>query len=204
MKQRPPDEHRGVFFVILLRFTVKTGLKGWLVRPGALVIDLNNVAAESGKILMIELLKNVPLFSALSQEEFGKLQTICRQKHLKAGDVLFKEGDASDFIAVIQSGLVRITKGPDEAEIVILHPTEGLGELSFLDGLARSATATAVEDTEVLKIPSEKLRRLLESEASFSARFYKAAARYVTRRLRNTTEDLEFNKVVLTKHVKYF
>lgn len=76
-------------------------------------------------------------------------------RKIHKGDVLFKEGDVSDAIYVIKSGRIAITKAKGNGEIVLAEKKTGemLGEMAFFDNKPRSATAKAIQDTEIITLP---------------------------------------------------
>ncbi len=80
-------------------------------------------------------------------------------KELKKGDILFREGDASDAMYVIKKGKIAITKakGSSEIELAELGPGEMLGEMAFFDSKPRSAGARAKGDSVVVKLPFSSL-----------------------------------------------
>lgn len=74
------------------------------------------------------------------------------------GEIIFKEGEKGENMFVIQSGQVRITKKTNSGDMTIatLDKGEIFGEMSLFDKLPRSANATAVKETRVLKIDKSK------------------------------------------------
>jgi CRP/FNR family cyclic AMP-dependent transcriptional regulator len=80
-------------------------------------------------------------------------------KKLGKGDILFREGDASDAMYVIKSGRIAITKLKGAAEIPLAEkgPGEMFGEMAFFDNKARSAGAKAMTDAEVIVLPFSAL-----------------------------------------------
>lgn len=78
---------------------------------------------------------------------------------LKKGEILFREGDASDAMYVIKSGRVAITKAKGSSEIILaeLKTGEMLGEMAFFDGKPRSAGARALQETEIVALPFQNL-----------------------------------------------
>ena len=75
-------------------------------------------------------------------------QTATEEKY-KDGDIIFEEGSSGDWIYVIESGAVEISKiMRGEKEILLeLGPGEIIGELGFITKMPRTATATSVGDT---------------------------------------------------------
>jgi len=77
-------------------------------------------------------------------------QTATEEKY-KDGEIIFKEGSSGDWIYVIESGAVEISKkiGGEKVVMVVLKPGEIIGELGFITKTPRTATATAIGDTTV-------------------------------------------------------
>jgi uncharacterized protein (TIGR02266 family) len=65
------------------------------------------------------------------------------------GEIIIEEGSSGDWVYVVQSGTVEITKtiGGKKFVVTVLGPGEVFGELGFLGGVARIATARAVGET---------------------------------------------------------
>ncbi|MFN3201787.1 MAG: Crp/Fnr family transcriptional regulator [Bradymonadia bacterium] len=80
-----------------------------------------------------------------------------------AGSVLFREGDQSREMYVIVSGRVRISKQVRQVDKVIatLPVGEFFGEMATLNRHPRSATATVLEDAELLVVPPEAFDGLI-------------------------------------------
>jgi CRP-like cAMP-binding protein len=80
------------------------------------------------------------------------------------GEVLFREGDTAGSAIVIVSGLVKIHKrGRDGDELILslCGPGDLLGEVTAVQGAARSADAVALEDVEAATVTVADLRALL-------------------------------------------
>ena len=73
---------------------------------------------------------------------------------LSKGELLFKEGEMSRSMYLVQKGMIRIfkAKGDSKIEIDTIRSGQILGELAFLDGLARSASAEALTEVELVEI----------------------------------------------------
>ena len=79
---------------------------------------------------------------------------------LKAGDVLFTEGDPSNAMYVVKSGQLSVFKGKNyhEVELAKIGPDEVVGEMAFFDHQPRSASVRAKKDSEVLELPFNALQ----------------------------------------------
>jgi CRP-like cAMP-binding protein len=77
------------------------------------------------------------------------------RRRFRARQPIFHQGDPGDSLLAVAAGLVRISVTSDKGRDIILSdvgPGEIFGEIALLDGLGRSADATAVTETELLAI----------------------------------------------------
>lgn len=84
------------------------------------------------------------------------------RKHIKKGEVIFREGNFSDCAYIIESGAVEILEinaGEDEV-IGLLKENDIFGEIGLIDGLPRSAMARAAEDSIVHVLSKETFENL--------------------------------------------
>lgn len=89
------------------------------------------------------------------------------RKKVKAGEVIFHEGEGADCGYLVEAGRVEISvnKHGDRVIIASLEEGELFGEVALIDGKDRTATATAVEDSVIFKvIPEQFQRRLKEAD----------------------------------------
>jgi len=106
------------------------------------------------------------IFSGLDPEDLRRLAGISRESSLAAGHGLFEQGDESDGLYVVVSGIVRIyltANDTREATINLLEDGEVIGEMGLLDGLPRSAGAAALTDVKLIFVPREPFLALLET-----------------------------------------
>jgi CRP-like cAMP-binding protein len=87
------------------------------------------------------------------------------QHVVKAGTELFRENDSADGMYVIVRGRISISKqvmtGLDKT-LTVLEDGEYFGEMSLLLNKNRSATATTLEDTTLIKLSRNDFRQLLK------------------------------------------
>jgi CRP/FNR family transcriptional regulator, cyclic AMP receptor protein len=101
---------------------------------------------------------------------------------IKAGSVIFRQGEAADQLFVIKSGEVRIQIG--NRTITELSAGDIFGEMALIDNEPRSATAVAMTDVELVPV-SEKQFLFLVSQTPY---FALKVMRVLARRLRATTK----------------
>ncbi len=86
-------------------------------------------------------------------------------RDLGSGTVIFRQGDEGDDAYIVESGDVEISLDIDGEKTIIanLGPGEIFGEMALIDDSVRSATAMAVEDTELLVLKRDRLMRPIEA-----------------------------------------
>jgi CRP/FNR family transcriptional regulator, cyclic AMP receptor protein len=95
---------------------------------------------------------------ALSEGNVDDLRALGRVRRYPIGARLFSERDDGDAVFVLMSGRVKLSCATDtgrEALLGIREPGELIGEMSAIDRVPRSATATALEAVEVLVLSSD-------------------------------------------------
>ena len=102
-----------------------------------------------------ELLRTVPIFAELSEEDVVSLARLTTRRRCPKETVVFFENEEGDSFFMILEGRIKVTiLGDDGREIIlsILGPGDFFGEMALLDNEPRSATAIAVEETELLSL----------------------------------------------------
>lgn len=81
------------------------------------------------------------------------------------GTVIFHEGQAGDRAYIVDSGEVAVSTRINDQEIQFALAKRGdiVGEMALIDDGVRTATATALADTELIVIPKEYIQRLLKA-----------------------------------------
>ncbi len=88
-----------------------------------------------------------------------------------AESTIFSAGDEPDGLRVIMSGMVRIWISDVEGReltLSLLEQGDPFGEIALLDGLPRSANATALENSQCLFLPKEAMKVALEKSPEFA------------------------------------
>lgn len=92
----------------------------------------------------IEVLREVPLFAQLGDEELGQVARLFKRRHFAAGETVTKEGSGGGAFFLIESGTAEVTvkSRPRPPLSAGAH----FGEIALIDGHERSATITASSD----------------------------------------------------------
>ena len=102
-----------------------------------------------------EVLKHVPLFALLDEEETAVLAAQVELKNFAPRQRIYKMGDPSGQAYVMVCGKVRVTTvDEDQQEVVVDEPAHGefFGFASMLEQTPHQTSATAVEDTQCLEV----------------------------------------------------
>jgi signal-transduction protein with cAMP-binding, CBS, and nucleotidyltransferase domain len=108
----------------------------------------------------LELLRRVPLFSALESDELAAVAAITEERDEPAGVTLTTEGRHEGYFYAIASGSVRIERGG--RTIATLGDGDFLGEIALLDGGPRTATAVTDSACRLLVMTQQRFWRLLQ------------------------------------------
>lgn len=136
----------------------------------------------------------VPMFAAVDAADLRRLAAESFPRQLARGQALFREGERSEHLHVVGRGRVKVlVSSPqgDELVLAVLHPGDAFGELSVLDGTARSAGAVAVDEVMLWCVPAEQVRALLQRSPAAALGLAEELAATV-RRLTGAAADLVF------------
>ncbi|HWW60123.1 MAG TPA: DUF1003 domain-containing protein, partial [Thermoanaerobaculia bacterium] len=100
----------------------------------------------------------------LDEHERAELELVFGRQSVAAGDVVFSFGEPGDSLYIVSTGSVELfVKDTTGSKIVltVCGPGEIFGELSLFDGGARTATAVALEASQLLVLQREDLLRFL-------------------------------------------
>jgi CRP/FNR family transcriptional regulator, cyclic AMP receptor protein len=139
--------------------------------------------------MKIDALRAVPLFRALDDEAANELCELLTMRDVPAGTSLFHRGEPGDAMYLIENGRVRISlKDADGHDATLAEMDDGdfFGEMSLLDGHARSADATASVDCRLAVLSRADFRSFLRKDPDIALGVLTA----LTHRLRRTDDLL--------------
>lgn len=149
------------------------------------------------------LLRSIPMFAGLSDEDLAALSAALTRREFKAGKMIFALGDAGDAMYIVDGGDVNIhLPGQNSQRISLKDVSRGeyFGELALFDEKPRSASAVATSDAVLLELKHDTLAGYLERRPAAAM----AILRTMSERLRETNEllsaraaknvDAEFDK----------
>ncbi len=142
-------------------------------------------------------LQKTPLFASLTPEELGALASRVSKRHLERGAVLFGEGDACKGLFLVVSGKVRIFKlspAGREQVLSVEGPGSSFAEVPVFDGGPYPASASALEDTNVLFISRRDFQNFCREHPDVALKVIAVVGSRL-RRLVGIIEELSFATV---------
>ncbi len=138
----------------------------------------------------IDLIRTVPIFSELEESTVQQIVDIGLKRKYTKNSIIFLEEEAGAILFIISTGKVKIVRTDDDGKEVILSilgPGDFFGEMALLDGLPRSATVVALDESELFVINRREFIKLLEDSPQVAT----SLLRELTRRLRRADEQIE-------------
>jgi uncharacterized membrane protein len=158
----------------------------------------------------VSLLSGIEFFDFLKDDDRRELANVVDAIKLNAGETLFHTGDPGEALFVVRSGSIELyIKDTAGQKIVLTIAEEGslFGELSLLDSGPRTATAIALNDSELLVLDRDDLLLLFQKRpeaalnmlAAMSTMTRKADELLRTRVSRNVNEEMEEHSTPLQR-----
>ena len=149
-----------------------------------------------------EVLKGVPLFSLLDDDEIGVLAAQVEIKTFQARERIYKTGDTHGQAYVMISGKARVTAvDEDQQEVIVDEPREGefFGFASMIEQTPHHTSAIALEETSCLEVSRDDISTLLQRKpqagmdllTTLARQFHAAQALIQMRVTRNPNELIE-------------
>jgi CRP-like cAMP-binding protein len=115
-------------------------------------------------------LGNVPLFSGLSQRDLRRIGALAEEVWIPPGHHVIDEGKPALAFYVILDGRAHVTRGDSRRVLRQLGPGDYFGEMSLIDGKARSASVVAEGTLDVIRLKRSAFRQVLRREPDVALR----------------------------------
>ena len=142
----------------------------------------------------VQLLRPLPLFTALSADELGKIAELCESMSYESGEYIFRVGEPGNRLFIIVVGGVRISRqfpGAGVEALAVLKRGALFGEMAVFDKSERSTDAISHGGTTALTISRSEFEMLLEFNRDLAYKLLWAVVRMLSGRLRSTNESLK-------------
>lgn len=145
------------------------------------MLDVDNI---------LPILNRIAILGGLDDTQLYTVFHLLEVEYYRAGEVIFEQGDSPSHIRIIRAGRVRLVEDlrGTALEIHEFEVGDCFGETSVIAILPHTASAVAVDDTELLVIPREKLFGLYDTDPKLFGMLVLNIAREACRRLHQTEE----------------
>jgi len=137
-----------------------------------------------------QILKTVPLFSSLSDEQLRLLQPCLQQRSYPSNSFILRAGEETEGLYIILSGRVKVLIPDEQGREVILAvmgPSEFFGEMGLLDDQPRSASVETLEACEMLRFSKSGFMACLKDNFELAM----IILRNLVKRLREADRKIE-------------
>lgn len=119
----------------------------------------------------IELLRDVPVFAGLDDDDLSRLALMLTEKHYPKDSVVVSALDPGDALYIIVNGDAKVSLWSDNGREIILstlHSGAFFGEMALIDGEARSANVTVTRDAHILRLSRKDFLAVLRRYPSIT------------------------------------
>lgn len=116
---------------------------------------------------MKEILKNIPFFADLSDEDLSAIIEKVQMQYFDANHVIFNEGDTGDYMYIVKRGQVEVIR--NNTILATLSDNQFFGEMALVSDESRNATVKTVTDVEVLMLNKNDFKNLIQTNPSIAS-----------------------------------
>ena len=133
-----------------------------------LASNTENREKITGKIRLGKMLLASSVFSFMSQKQISYLIKNLKPERIKAGTVVFKQGDEGNKFYLIQEGNIHLERFDNSLKTldIVLKPGNFFGEMALVKNIPRTATAEAVSDSLLFTLDKESFCNVIGSTLS--------------------------------------
>jgi CRP-like cAMP-binding protein/Fe-S-cluster-containing hydrogenase component 2 len=109
-------------------------------------------------------LRTVPIFASVTTEFINDLRQRVELVRYAPGEVIFRQGDLADAFYLVRIGFVKVSENYPGGDLVLAYLSKGtcFGEIGLLGGGKRTATCSALDHVEVVRIAAEDFKAMLQ------------------------------------------
>lgn len=118
----------------------------------------------------LDLVRRVPLFSTLSDEQAAQVAEAVVKRRFKRGQTIVEQGQRTDTLFILLNGRARVIMTRSNREVILasLHPGDHIGEMSMIDNAPHSATVRADIQTDTLTLSRDAFMQCLPDGSSIA------------------------------------
>lgn len=131
-------------------------------------------------------LRKLHFSAAFPDEVIHEFAEIASSREVSDSEVLFREGDLHEYLYLVSAGKIALEmRVPGRGKVCLLTvgPGEFVGWSGFLQQTTMTATAIALQESQLIATPTKELNALCEANPSFGLHLTKRVAQALSRRL---------------------
>ena len=155
-------------------------------------------------------LEDVDFFKILGDEDRRELAEVVDLIKLSDGETLFRAGDPGESLFLVRAGEIELYVRDNAGQKIILditRPGDFFGEIALLDAGARTASAVALTDTELIELDRDDLLLLFQRKPDAALSMLAAMGRMTrkadellrTRVSRNVNDEVEEHLTIVQR-----
>lgn len=135
----------------------------------------------------VKILKKIPVFHGLVDEEYQRVMSMCTSTMVKEGDQIFRQGDDGDSLYILLSGEIDINVN-EVGTVHVMQAGEILGEIGLVKKIPRTANAVAKSSCVLLQLFSQTLHVVVKSHPQIGYIIMRNVARILADRLSDSNK----------------
>jgi len=147
------------------------------------LLDIENV---------LPIINKISIFAGLNDKQLHSLFELLQTISYKAGETVFYQGTEPSHIYIIQSGRIKLVVSKDDTplELAVFGQGDCVGETSVIGIQPHVATATAIEDTDLIVLSKQALLSIYKQDLELYSILLLNIAREACRRLHHSDQVL--------------
>jgi len=133
------------------------------------------------------------LLEDLTAQELDALGLLMPRVRAQPGQVLIAEGDVGDWLLLVFSGTIDVTKhyASDEASrLAVIKQGASVGEMSMFDSAPRYASCVAIQEVEAGVLTRAVIAQMIQAHPVVGAKLLVKLTQMLAQRLRNTSNQM--------------
>ena len=115
---------------------------------------------------MIDILKSIPFFGKLNDEDIQKIAEKVQMEYFPEGHTIFNEGDDGGKMYIIKRGQVKVVRNKEV--LAVLKDNAFFGEMALVSDELRNATIETASEVELLTLDKFNFKELLETNSAIA------------------------------------